>query len=108
MLPQINEHFLPMALRYMGAGVAPVRESAADAVVVFMRHNRKQAQRTDIYCKLMREFARAKAHTRRMSFIDACQYIVRRFSSRYAHQKVRSMYPTYDILLEITAQHSMA
>ena len=99
MLLQINEHFLPMALRYMGAGVAPVRESAADAVVVFMRHNRKQAQRTDIYCKLMRDFARAKAHTRRMSFIDACQYIVRRFSSRYVHLQDRKHAPNSSFAL---------
>jgi hypothetical protein len=79
---QINEHFLPMAMRYMAGGVAPVREAAADAVVVFMRHNRKQAQRTDIYCKLLREYARAKSHWRRMTFIDACHHVVRRFSTK--------------------------
>lgn len=79
---QINEHFLPMALRYMAGGVAPVREAAADAVVVFMRHNRKQAQRTDIYCKLLRDYARAKSHWRRMTFIDACHHVVRRFSTK--------------------------
>ena len=79
---QINEHFLPMAMRYMAAGVVPVREAAADAVVVFMRHNRKQAQRTDIYCKLIRDFARAKSHWRRMTFIDACHSVVCRFSTK--------------------------
>ncbi len=50
-----------MAMRYMAGGVAPVREAAADAVIVFMRHNRKQAQRTDVYCKLMRDYAREVA-----------------------------------------------
>lgn len=80
--PQINEHFLPMALKYMGGGVAPVREAAADAVVTFMRHNRKQSQRTDIYCKLIRDFARAKSHWRRMTFIDACHFVVCRYSTK--------------------------
>ena len=79
---QINEHFLPMALRYMGGGVAPVREAAANAVVTFMRHNRKQGQRTDMYCKLIRDFARAKSHWRRMTFIDACHFVVRRYSTK--------------------------
>lgn len=79
---QINENFLPMALKYMAGGVAPVREAAADAVVTFMRHNRKQAQRTDMYCKLIRDFARAKSHWRRMNFIDACHFVVRRFSTK--------------------------
>ncbi|DBA65676.1 TPA: hypothetical protein ACH3X2_002731 [Trebouxia sp. C0005] len=94
---EINEHFLPMALRYMAGGVAPVREAAADAVVVFMRHNRKQAQRTDIYCKLLRDYARAKSHWRRMTFIDACHHVVRRFSTKF--------FKTYflDTCLELTA-----
>ena len=79
---QINEHFLPMASRHMAGGVAPVRGAAADALVAFMRDNRKQAQRTDIYCKLLRDYARAKSHWRRMTFIDACHHVVRRFSTK--------------------------
>ncbi|KAL3156729.1 hypothetical protein ABBQ38_001004 [Trebouxia sp. C0009 RCD-2024] len=93
----INENFLPMALKYMAGGVAPVREAAADAVVTFMRHSRKQAQRTDMYCKLIRDFARAKSHWRRMNFIDACHFVVRRFSTKF--------FKSYflDACLELTA-----
>ncbi|KAK9819789.1 hypothetical protein WJX72_002412 [[Myrmecia] bisecta] len=80
---QVYEHFLPLAFKYMGNGVAPVKFAAADAAAAFLRHNRKQAQRTDIYARLVRDFARSKCCFRRMTFVDACQHLMRRYSTKF-------------------------
>ena len=81
-VPQIYEHFVPLASHRMAAGTALVKQAAAEALVMFLRHNRKQSQRTDIYVRLIRDFARGRSFTRRMLFIDMCRCVMRRFSTR--------------------------
>ena len=72
-----------MASHRMAAGTALVKQAAAEALVMFLRHNRKQSQRTDIYVRLIRDFARGRSFTRRMLFIDMCRCVMRRFSTRW-------------------------
>jgi len=92
---QIYDHFLPMAFRFLSNSAAAVRPLAAEGVVVFLRHNRKERQRADVFLRLIRDFARGKSYTARLAFAEAARHAVRRFSARFTKEWL------FDLCLEL-------
>jgi hypothetical protein len=76
---------LPLVWRYLcGPGAAaPVRLAAGEALVLMMRHGKRQAQRTEIYCRIVRELARGRACHARMAYVDMCHHAAKVFSTRF-------------------------
>ncbi len=75
---------LPMALRQFSVGPAVLRAPAADAIVALMRGVQKPYQRTEILCRLLREFAQGRSCYRRLAFLDAAAAVLCRYSIRYS------------------------
>jgi serine/threonine-protein phosphatase 4 regulatory subunit 4 len=57
---QLNDRFLPLALKYMGEGAAALREAAAAAAAALWRGLRKPAHRTALYGRLIHDFAQVR------------------------------------------------
>lgn len=74
---------LPIALRYLSSGPAVLRAPAADAVVALMRAVQKPYQRTEILCRLLREYAQGRSCYKRLAFLDAAAAMLQRYSVRY-------------------------
>ena len=74
---------LPMALRQLSAGPAVLRAPAADAAVALMRAAQKPYQRTDVLCRLLREYAQGRSCYKRLAFLDAAAAMLRMYSARY-------------------------
>lgn len=92
---QIYDNFLPMAFRFMSNSAAAVRPLAAEGVVMFLRYNRKERQRADIFVRLIREYARGKSYTARLAFAEVARHAVKRFSARFAKEWL------FDLCLEL-------
>ena len=75
---------LPMALRQFSAGPSVLRAPAADAIVALMRAVQKPYQRTEILCRLLREYAQGRSCYRRLAFLDAAAAMLCRYSVRYS------------------------
>ena len=80
---QVYEHFVPMALRMLAGSAAAVRPAAAEGLAVFLRYGRKEAQRAELYRRLLREFARARCCTHRAAFLHVARHLLSTFSSRW-------------------------
>ncbi|KAF5829638.1 armadillo-type protein [Dunaliella salina] len=80
---QIHDHFLPMAFRFLSHSAAAVRPVAAEGIASFFRHCKGEHQRSEIFLRLVREFARGRSFTQRAAFGDVCFNVVKRFSSRF-------------------------
>ncbi|KAJ9523823.1 hypothetical protein QJQ45_020014 [Haematococcus lacustris] len=91
----IYDTFLPMAYRFLSNSAAATRPAAADAITCFLRYNKRDKQRADIFLKLIREFARGKGYVQRLAFADVCRHLLRRFSSRFIKEWV------FDLCLEL-------
>ncbi len=74
---------LPIALRYFSSGPAVLRPPAADAIVALMRAVQKPYQRTEILCRLLREYAQGRSCYKRLAFLDAAAAMLQRYSVRY-------------------------
>ena len=74
---------LPMALRQFLAGPAVLRAPAAEAVAVLMRAVQKPYQRTEILCRLLRDYAQGRSCYKRLAFLDAAAAVLHRYSVRY-------------------------
>ena len=73
---------MPLALRAMAGGVAPVKAAAGAAAVALLRALRRPAARAELLVRLLRDFARARSCWRRAAFVDACAAALLRFSAR--------------------------
>ncbi|KAL6757965.1 armadillo-type protein [Haematococcus lacustris] len=91
----IYDTFLPMAYRFLSNSAAATRPAAADAITCFLRYNKRDKQRADIFLRLIREFARGKGYVQRLAFADVCRHLLRRFSSRFIKEWV------FDLCLEL-------
>lgn len=77
---------LPIALRSFSSGPAVLRGTAADALVALMRAVQKPYQRTEILCRLFREYAQGRSCHKRLAFLDAAAAMLQRYSTRlYSH-----------------------
>lgn len=85
---QIYERFLPITLRHMAGGAAPMRAAAAGAAVAFLRCLRKPYQRTELLVRLLREFARGRSCSHRLLFVDVCHALLRLFSARFGSRQI--------------------
>mmetsp|Transcript_9565 Transcript_9565/g.20370 ORF Transcript_9565/g.20370 Transcript_9565/m.20370 type:complete len:882 (+) Transcript_9565:180-2825(+) len=92
---QIYEHFLPMAYRFLSGSFAAVRPVAAEGVTAFLRYNKRDKQRAEIFMRLIRDYARGKSFTQRIAFGEIAQHLVKRFSSRFIKDWV------FDLCLEL-------
>ncbi|GLC55027.1 hypothetical protein PLESTB_000932600 [Pleodorina starrii] len=92
---QVYEHFLPIAFRYLTETAAAVRPVAADGLVCFLRHNRREKQRAEVLLRIIREFCRGRSFTCRITFVDIAAALLRRFSSRFVKEYV------FDLVLEL-------
>ena len=75
---------VPLAMRHLGSGPAVLQESAADAIVALMRAVQKPYQRTEILCRLLREYAQAPSCHKRLAFLNAAAAMQARYSTRCA------------------------
>ncbi|GMH39898.1 hypothetical protein BSKO_07802 [Bryopsis sp. KO-2023] len=75
--------FVPIAFDRLANGAAAVKIAAADGVAAFLRHNKSEKQRTQIFVRIIREFARGKSVWSRMTFVDLSRHILRRFSTKF-------------------------
>ncbi len=73
---------LPIALSSFSGGPAVLRGSAADAIVVLMRTVQKPYQRTEIQCRLFREYAQGRSCSKRLAFLEAAAAVLQRYSIR--------------------------
>jgi len=60
-----------------------LRAPAADAIVALMRAVQKPYQRTEILCRLLREYAQGRSCYKRLAFLDAAAAMLQRYSVRY-------------------------
>jgi len=79
----IHEHWTPIALGLVASGAQRVKPAAAAGLAAFLRAARKDRQRTDAYCRLVRELARGRGCWARMGFVEVAAASVRRFSARF-------------------------
>ncbi|EFN58149.1 hypothetical protein CHLNCDRAFT_141930 [Chlorella variabilis] len=95
---QLYERFLPLAWKYMGEGVAAVREAAAAAAAAVWRALRKPPHRTALYARAVLDFGQSKSFRHRMVFLDFCLHAQRHFSSRFikAHLLEAALTLAYD------------
>ena len=75
---------VPLAMRHLGSGPAVLQEPAASAIVALMRAMQKPYQRTEILCRLLREYAQAPSCHRRLAFLNAAAAMQARYSTRCA------------------------
>ena len=73
---------LPIALRSFSSGPAVLRGTAADALIALMRAVQKPYQRTDILCRLFREYALGRSCYKRLAYLDAAAVMLQRYSTR--------------------------
>jgi serine/threonine-protein phosphatase 4 regulatory subunit 4 len=75
---QVAEHLLPMAFRWLSPSSAAVlRPYAAEGIALLLRHGLLEKQRAEAYVKLIRVFARGKAFSHRIAFVQVTKHIVR-------------------------------
>lgn len=87
---QIAEVLMPLALKALSPGApAVLRPAAADALVALLRAPRlRAAQRTEVFCRVVREFARSRSCLARLSFVELAGAFLRRFSSKFFRENV--------------------
>ena len=73
-----------LAMRHLGSGPAVLQEPAADAIVALMRAVQKPYQRTEILCRLLREYAQGPSCHKRLAFLNAAAAMQERYSTRCA------------------------
>ncbi|XP_068083242.1 uncharacterized protein [Anabrus simplex] len=80
----INSHFIPiMFTRIHTARPVPCRVAAARTLLVFLRYNQKQVQRSDIRSRIITELCRGRSCYSRMMFIKICHIAIELYSRRY-------------------------
>ncbi|KAG1661126.1 hypothetical protein FOA52_011856 [Chlamydomonas sp. UWO 241] len=93
---QVYAEFVPMALRLLSSGAASVRPAAAEGVAQFLRYaGKKERARTDLFLRLVREFARGRSCGARQAFVPVAQHMIASFSSRFVKDWL------YDLVLEL-------
>ena len=75
---------VPLAMRHLASGPTVLQATAADAIVALMRAVQKPYQRTEILCRLLREYAQGHSCYRRLAFLDAAAAMQERYSTRCA------------------------
>ena len=75
---------VPLAMRHLGSGPSVLLETAADAIVALMRAVQKPYQRTEILCRLLREYAQGQSCHKRLAFLNAAAVMQERYSRRCA------------------------
>eukprot|EP00192_Tetraselmis_astigmatica_P010133 CAMPEP_0117687278 /NCGR_PEP_ID=MMETSP0804-20121206/23033_1 /TAXON_ID=1074897 /ORGANISM="Tetraselmis astigmatica, Strain CCMP880" /LENGTH=928 /DNA_ID=CAMNT_0005499297 /DNA_START=369 /DNA_END=3157 /DNA_ORIENTATION=+ len=80
---QLYECFLPIVLAGLGTGFPAVRAAAADTIAAFLRHNRRPAQKVELYGTLIREYCRGKSCYNRLIFLEFCHSALKRFSAAF-------------------------
>ncbi|KAK9858008.1 hypothetical protein WJX84_010844 [Apatococcus fuscideae] len=80
---QVYDNLVPIAVKYLTNGIASVMPAAADAVAASLRTNRRQHQRTELYGRMLRDFAHGRCFMRRCSFLIMAASLLARFSAKY-------------------------
>lgn len=70
-------------------GAAAVKPAAAGGVVALFRASRKERQRTEAYCRLVRELARGQSCWQRRAFLAVAEQLLARFSARWIKVKAQ-------------------
>lgn len=65
------------------AGAHRVKPAAAAGVAAFLRAARRDRQRTETYCRAVRELARGRSCWARLGFLEFAAAAARRFSARF-------------------------
>jgi hypothetical protein len=80
---QVHDHFLPIMVRCLVNSPQAIKIAAAEGVVTFFRSMKREKHRTDVYSKLVRDFALGKSCYHRLVFVDLCLNILKRFSTKF-------------------------
>ena len=80
---QVYDNLVPIALKYLTNGIASVIPAAADAAAACLRTNRRQHQRTELYGRMLRDFAHGKCFLRRCCFLILASSLLARFSAKF-------------------------
>ena len=80
---QVYDNLVPIAIKYLTSGIASVMPAAADAVAACLRTNRRQHQRTELYGRMLRDFAHGRCFMRRCSFLIMAASLLARFSAKF-------------------------
>ena len=80
---QVYDNLVPIAVKYLTNGIASVMPAAADAVAASLRTNRRQHQRTELYGRMLRDFAHGRCFLRRCSFLIMAASLLARFSAKF-------------------------
>eukprot|EP00898_Chlorokybus_atmophyticus_P007877 jgi/Chlat1/8090/Chrsp75S07548 len=79
----IYENFVPICFRYIYGGAAPVRNAAAEAIVVLLRCNKRASQQMELAGRLVRELGRGRSYWSRLLFLACCQFAIKHASSKF-------------------------
>lgn len=79
----------------LGSQVAAVRPAAGDGIAALLRTTWREKYRSEVFLRVVREFARGRSYTQRMAFCDVLAGLVRRYSARWVKEYA------FDLCLEL-------
>eukprot|EP01012_Entosiphon_sulcatum_P067051 TRINITY_DN9655_c0_g1_i1.p1 TRINITY_DN9655_c0_g1~~TRINITY_DN9655_c0_g1_i1.p1 ORF type:complete len:909 (+),score=100.98 TRINITY_DN9655_c0_g1_i1:34-2727(+) len=83
----VSERILPLLLRHLSTGTAPVKEKCAVLAVHCLRRL-SLLQQVEQLARLVQDFARSPSYWDRLAFLHVCDHVAENFSRRYARERL--------------------